>query len=100
MRIRLAPQARSDLDAIWLYIAQESGSQVLATRVIDSITGKFGLFTRFPHIGKSLDSDLRPNVRTFPVNNHLIFYTVRPGEIRILRVIHASRDAYAVFVQE
>jgi plasmid stabilization system protein ParE len=40
---------------------------------------------------------MRPNIRTFPVNNHVIFYSVKPGEIRILRIIHASRDAYAVF---
>jgi plasmid stabilization system protein ParE len=43
MRIRLAPQAREDLDATWLYIARESGSQAVATRVVSSITDKFGV---------------------------------------------------------
>jgi len=100
MRIRLAPQARADLDAIWLYITQESNSQALATRAVEAITGAFGLFTQFPYIGKSLTSDLRPNVRTFPINNHVIFYSVKPEEIRILRIIHASRDAQTVFDEE
>ena len=100
MRIRLAPQARADLDSIWLYIARESGNAEIATRSIDSITIKFGLFARFPHIGRSLESDLRPNIRTFPVNNYVIFYGVKPEEIRILRIIHASRDAYAVFAEK
>jgi toxin ParE1/3/4 len=100
MRIRLAPHARDDLDAIWLYIARESGNSGVATRTIGSIADKFGLFARFPFIGKRLESDLRPNVRTFPVNNFVIFYSVKSDEIRILRIIHASRDARAVFAAE
>jgi toxin ParE1/3/4 len=100
MRIRLAPQARADLDAIWLYIAQDTANHTIATRTIASITGKFGLFSRFPHLGKSLESDLRPHVRTFPVDNYVIFYSVKPAEIRILRIIHSSRDAYAMFAGE
>jgi plasmid stabilization system protein ParE len=98
--IRVAPQARAYLDAIWLYIAQESASPSIATRTIASITDKFGLFARFPHIGKSLESHLRPNIRTFPVNNHIISHNVRVGEVRILRIIHTSRDAHAIFLLE
>jgi toxin ParE1/3/4 len=100
MRIRLAPQARADLDAIWLYIARESNSSDTATRIVASITDKFGLLARFPFVGKSLAPDLRPNVRTLPVQRYLIFYSVRSEELRILRVIHASRDVMAVFADE
>jgi plasmid stabilization system protein ParE len=100
MRIRLAPQARADLDSIWLYVARESGSHAIATRTIGSVTDKFGLFAKFPYIGKNLEADLRPNVRAFPVNNYVIFYSVKPEEIRILRIIHASRDAQVVFAEE
>jgi toxin ParE1/3/4 len=100
VRIRLAPQARADLDAIWLYIAREYANDRSATRVIASITDKFGLLSRFPHLGKSLESDLRPSVRIFPVNNYVIFYSLKSGEIRILRIIHASRDAEAIFAAE
>jgi plasmid stabilization system protein ParE len=57
MRIRLAPQARADLDSIWLYLARESGSTDVATRTIASIAEKFGLFARFPHIGRALESE-------------------------------------------
>jgi len=97
MRIRVTPQARADLDAIWIYIARESGSLRSATKTVNSICEKFGLFAKFPHIGKSLESELRPNIRTFAVGNFAIFYSVRPSEIRILRIIHAARDAEAVF---
>lgn len=100
MRIRLAPQARSDLDAIWLYVAREGGSEDAATRVVQSITGKFALFARFPFVGKSLGSERHSDVRTFVVQQHLIFYQPLAAEIRILRVIHASRDALAVFAED
>lgn len=100
MRIRLAQQARTDLDAIWLYIAQEGGSIDAATRVVKSITEKFALFARFPFIGKSLESHGRPHVRTFTADRYLIFYSAKPDEIRILRVIHANRDALSVFAGE
>jgi toxin ParE1/3/4 len=100
MCIRVAPQARADLDAIWLYIARESGSRPAATRVITWITDKFRLFARFPHVGRSLESELRPNVRIFPIGSYLIFYSIKSGEVRILRIIHASRDALAVFTAE
>lgn len=97
MRIRVAPQARADLDSIWLYAARETGSDAAATRLVEAITSKFALFTRFPHIGKSLGTDRHSDVRTFAMDRHLIFYRPLSGEIRILRVIHASRDALAVF---
>jgi toxin ParE1/3/4 len=100
MRIRLAPQARSDLDAIWLYIARDSGSEDAATKVVESISLKFALFARFPFIGKTLGLDKHPEVRTFAAPPHLIFYRPSAEEIRILRVIHGSRDAIAVFANE
>jgi toxin ParE1/3/4 len=100
MRIRLAPQARADLDGIWLYLARESGNIEIATRAIAAITEKFGLFARFPYLGKELRPGATPDVRTFPFNNYVIFYNPKAGEIRILRIIHASRDAAAVFADE
>jgi len=37
----VAPQAEADLDDIWLYVARESGSMDVATRIVDSITDRF-----------------------------------------------------------
>lgn len=100
MRVRVAQQARADLDEIWIYIAQESGNSSTATRVIESIVDKFSLLARFPLVGKSLKSEQRPLIRTFLAGNYLIFYHPQGDELRILRVIHASRDAFAVFAGE
>jgi plasmid stabilization system protein ParE len=100
MRIRLAPQARADLDEIWLYIARKSGSDKTATRHIDSIVRGFELLVKFPYIGKTLGVNKPQNVRTLTVRKYIVFYRPAESEVRILRVIHAARDAYAVFAEE
>ncbi|MGC9223640.1 MAG: type II toxin-antitoxin system RelE/ParE family toxin [Terracidiphilus sp.] len=100
MRIRLAPQARTDLDEIWLYVARKSGNTETATRHIESIARGFGLLVKFPLIGRSLEARKNPNVRTLTVRKYIVFYRPADGEIRILRIIHAARDAYAVFAGE
>lgn len=99
-RIRLAPAACRDLDEIWLYVARESGSEDAATRVVERIVEKFALFARFPFTGRSIAEDRHPNVRTFSADHYLIFYRPTGSEIRILRVIHSSRDAAAQFLGE
>jgi plasmid stabilization system protein ParE len=43
-----SPQADSDLDGIWYYIASESASIEIADRLIDSITDRFFLIANYP----------------------------------------------------
>jgi len=38
---RLLPEAEYELDDIWLYVARESGSADIASRLIDTITERF-----------------------------------------------------------
>jgi hypothetical protein len=48
MAHRRAPEADFDLDEIWLYVAQRSGSLDIADRLIDSITDRFFLLATQP----------------------------------------------------
>jgi hypothetical protein len=41
MAHRVAPQVAADLDDIWYFVAKESGSVEIASRLIDSITNRF-----------------------------------------------------------
>jgi plasmid stabilization system protein ParE len=100
MRIRLAPQARLDLDDIWLYIARNSGNPQIATRHIESIVRRFGLLAKFPLMGRNLEASKKPNVRTIVMLKYIVFYRPVEGEIRVLRIIHAARDAYSVFAEQ
>jgi plasmid stabilization system protein ParE len=63
------PQADSDLDSIWYYIAPNSGSVEIADRLIDSITVRFFLLSSYPNIGRARDQDLRPGLRSFSVGS-------------------------------
>jgi toxin ParE1/3/4 len=95
-RYTLAPSARSDLDRIWVYIAQRSGVEV-AESVVEAITGVFPLLAANPAMGRH-----RPNLgeamRSFPVSNYRIYYRQdRRGGLRILHIKHAARDERKLF---
>ena len=77
MGYRRTPQADSDLDGIWHYVALKSGSIEIADRLIDSITDRFFLLARHPNIGRERGADLRPGLRSFPVGEYVIVATVR-----------------------
>ena len=53
MAHRVAPRAKADLDDIWFYVVRESGSMDVATRLVDSITGRFLLLATFPYAGRA-----------------------------------------------
>jgi toxin ParE1/3/4 len=69
-----SPQADSDLDSIWYYVATESGSVEIADRLIDSLTGRFFLLANYPNIGRRRDDDLRPGLRSLSVGEYIILY--------------------------
>jgi toxin ParE1/3/4 len=92
MAHRVAPEAESELDNIWYYVAKESGSIEVADRLIDSITERFYLLAWHPHIGRRRDEDLRPGLRSFPVGEYVIIYRVEEQDVQILHVFRGSRN--------
>jgi toxin ParE1/3/4 len=91
------PQADSDLDDIWSYVATKSGNLDLADRFVDSIIDRFFLLASHPNIGRARDKDLRPGLRSFPVGEYVIIYRVEDDDVLILRVLRGSRDIAALF---
>lgn len=100
MSFQVAPEAESDLDEIWLYLAQESGNPIIATRVVNSITDRFVFLSKFPNMGRSRESDLFGSRRSFPVDSYVIFYRIQSGQVEILRVLHGSRDVHSMLADE
>lgn len=92
-----SPQADSDLDSIWYYVASESGSAVVADHLVDSITERFLLLAKYPNVGRRRDEDLRAGLRSFPVGEYVVIYRIQSGDVLILRVLHGSRDIEALF---
>lgn len=91
------PQADSDLDGIWYYVATNSGSMETADRVVDSIAARFHILAMHPNIGRTRDQDLRPGLRSFPVGDYVIIYRIQDEDVLILRVLRGSRDLGALF---
>ena len=92
-----SPQADSDLDSIWCYVATESGSVEIADRLIDSLTGRFFLLANYPNIGRRRDDDLRPGLRSLSVGEYVIIYRLRDEDVLILRVLRGGRNIEALF---
>ena len=90
MAHRLAPEARVDLDEIWLYIASH-GSPDNADRLIESLTKRFFLLGLHPRAGRRRE-DLRPGLRTFAVGDYLVIYRVDGADAIVLRVVRGSRE--------
>jgi toxin ParE1/3/4 len=97
MAHRVAPRAEADLDDTWLYVAKESGSMEVASRLIDSITDRFLFLSNFPHAGRTRDWDFGIGLRSFPVGEYVIVYCVERGEVSILRVVHGRRELEMLF---
>jgi toxin ParE1/3/4 len=97
MAHRVAPPAEADLDDIWFYVAKESASMDVATRLLDSITDRFFFLATFPHVGRARDGDFGSGSRSFAVGEYVIVYCVEGADVLILRVVHGRRDLDALF---
>ena len=96
MVYRLSLEAEAELDEIWWYIAEQSGSVEAARSVVASITERVSLLATFPHLGRTRD-DLRPGLRGFTVGDYVILYRIEGEDVLILHVIHGRRDIAALF---
>lgn len=92
MAHRVASTAEADLDEIWYYVAVQSGSTEIADRLIDSITDRFLLISRYPEIGRRRDHDLRPGLRSFAAGEYVILYRIEAEDVLILHVMRGSRN--------
>ena len=98
MRYRVLPHAKAEIDAIWLYIATESGSKEIANRLIQKITNRYWLLVENPRAGRRRDHDLGANLRSFPVGEYVIIYRIEDSGPLILRVTRGSRDLKALII--
>ncbi len=94
---RLSPEAEAELDGIWIYVARESGSIDIATRVLESITERFWVLAQYPFVGRHRDHDLRPGLRSFVADDYVIIHRIVDDDVvLILHVVHGSRDLAAL----
>jgi toxin ParE1/3/4 len=93
-RVRVTRDAKRDVDEIWLFVARDSVDA--ANRLIDEIAHRFFLIGSSPEMGRIRD-DLKPGLRSHPVNNYVIYYRETRPHISIVRVVHGARDFKRLF---
>ena len=93
--VHVSAEAEADLDAIWLYIANDSpiNADRFLVRLVTTLTTTL---TTLPLAGRTRD-EFEAGLRSFPVDNYIAFYRVRKDTVEIVRIIHAKRNSNAIF---
>lgn len=90
MKLRIRAEARSDLDAILDYSVVKHGAAT-AEAYMRSIGAAFDRLLDHPEAGIDR-SDLSPDVRSYPVGQHRIYYRLSEDRLSIARVLHKAMD--------
>ncbi|PYI84458.1 MAG: type II toxin-antitoxin system RelE/ParE family toxin [Verrucomicrobia bacterium] len=93
-QFRVSDDARSDLDEIWFYIAQDNPDA--ADKFIRAIVSRFLTLASMPYMGRSRE-ELLVNLRSFPVGNYIIFYRPMENGVEIARVLQGAMDFPPLF---
>ena len=86
---RVSAAARSDLEGIWFYIAQDDPAA--ADKFIQAVVSRFPKLAGMPGLGRRRH-ELSPRLRSSPVGRYVIFYRPMEKGIEIVRVLHGARD--------
>lgn len=93
----VSPQATQDLAQINDYLF--AGASQVADRFLSNITQKFELLANFPNMGRRRD-ELSSSLRSFPVDDYLIFYRPIEEGIEVVRVVSGYRDLDTLFDEQ
>ena len=77
--------AKQDLADIWLHSFEHWGEQQ-ADRYFDELANAMALLSENPKLGVTCEY-IRKGYRQFPVNRHIIFYTISSSKIHVIRVL-------------
>jgi plasmid stabilization system protein ParE len=96
-RLRYSAQAKRDLVSLTLYIAERSGSRVIAARFAARIRARCRRIAASPIAQGRPRPDLIPDVRSAPFGNYMIFFRHLGDVVEIVNVIEGHRDIDAIF---
>lgn len=86
----LSTDAEADLSDIFDYTEREFGG-AQASEYLLELDAVFNQLIINPKLGRER-SEIRAHLRSMLHTSHVIFYRIRTDHIRIVRVLHTSRD--------
>lgn len=89
-KYELSQEADNDLQEIYDYTVEKFG----ADQAVDYLTGldeTFNQLCTHPHAGR-IRNEIKKGLRSISYVSHTVFYRIIEKRIRIIRVLHASRD--------
>ena len=96
-RLVVRPQALTDLDDIFDYIAEDSLDRAIA--FLRKLYEQMEKLATNPNMGRRRD-ELLPELRSLPYGNYLIFYVPLDDGVDVVRVLNGARDLEALFQNE
>jgi toxin ParE1/3/4 len=88
-RVTRSLRVEQDLLQIAEYIAADNPAA--ASHWLDEVERTFSLLASFPTVGQDV-GEIRPGLRRFSLGSYLIYFESLSRELRIVRVLHGSRD--------
>ena len=68
---------------------------IAANSFLDALKETCELLVEHPQLGRRRQ-ELADGLRSFPIGNYLIFYTIDKDGVDIVRIIHGNRDLPAI----
>lgn len=90
-KVTLRPPAQNDLIEIADYIVEQSGHVHVAEQFVERIYDRCQRLGQTPFAGRLRD-DIIEDMRALPFESVIIFYVVSEDSVRIIGIIHGSRD--------
>ena len=90
MRLSFSTKASLDLVGL-LEFGVESWGEVAARRYSDRLTARIAGLLEHPELGPPAN-EVGIGLRRISAGSHVVFYRVRPNEIWISRILHASQE--------
>ena len=86
----IAPLAKHDLKRIYDYSISNWGDRQ-ASDYLDKLKKLFWELTEQPKMGIERE-ELLPDMRSFSVDSHVVFYRLLQSQVEVVRVLHARQD--------
>jgi toxin ParE1/3/4 len=86
----LSQKAQEDIEAIYYFGLYEFGKDQAITYLV-ALRGYFEFLRENPNSGKQRN-EIKEGLYSFSHVSHIIFYRIFANHIRIVRILHGSRD--------